>query len=303
MRARGVRVLVVVACLIGTACSDDDVAPDREGASTSTTATTAPTTATSRAAAERSVVVSREGVLGSWEGGGWVQATSDQPSPLRTGDDIALVRLQGPLSLATAGDEPVPNEFCGVPQVDFDPDLPDPQGGVEELGPIGVHGVPDPQPRPVEVLDPSAAVYRDAAAEVLGDGGIEEPDPKVVQVVRADLSGDGTDEVLVVAERLADPATAIGAPGDYSILFLRQVVDGQVRTTVVEDFYKDPLDPDEQTSPYILVYRVSAVADLNGDGILEVVVEEQYYEGGATVVRALQPDGTLGEVLAAGCGV
>ena len=295
--------LVLALGCAAVGCSDDDSA-EGDQASTSTTATTASSaTSTTHPSVPLSVVVGQQGILGWWDGGQWVQAKAGEPTPLPVGAGVTLVRLQGPLSHATVGDEPEPNEFCGAPQLDLHPDFPQPTGGVEHLDPVGVHGVDDPQVRPVTVLDPAAAAYRDAAAQVLTDLGIDDPDPEVVQVVRADLSGDGSDEVLVVAERLADPASAIGAPGDYSVLFLRQVVDGEVRTTVVEDFYKDPGDPDEETSPYILVYRVSAVADLNGDGVMEVVVEEQYYEGGATVVRALQPDGSLDEVLAAGCGV
>ena len=297
---RHLGVVLALGCA-AVGCSDDDAADD-ERPSTSKTATTAPDTSATGPSTALSVVVGQQGILGWWDGAQWVQAKVGEPTPLPVGADVTLVRLEGPLAHATVGDEPLPAEFCGAPQVDLDPDFPLPQGGVEHLDPIGVHGVDDPQPRPVTKLDPAAPVYREAAAEVLADLGIDDPDPAVAQVVRADLSGDGTDEVLVVAEQLAIPETFEGRPGDYSVLFLRQVVDGQVRTTVLDDYLKEPADELDQ-SPYILVYRVSAIADLNGDGGMEVVVEEGYYEGSATTVRAVGADGALEEVLAAGCGV
>jgi hypothetical protein len=44
------------------------------------------------------------------------------------------------------------------------------------------------------------------------------------------------------------------------------------------------------------------MADLNGDGWMEVVVDTTHYEGFGVTVYELQPEGTLGEVLSRGCG-
>ena len=298
-----VGVALAIASAALTACSDDDSGSEDATASTSTTATTAaPATSTTRAAAERSTIVGLEGVLGYWLDGRWVQAQTGQPVPITPGDGFTLVRLAGDPSSATVRGIKEENEYCRNTLVTFDPPFPDPSGG-DDLMPIGVTDVDDPQVRPVEVLDPGAEAYRSAASDVLAGLGIDDPDPTVVQVVRADLADDGTDEVLVVAERLDDTRAVFGQPGDYSVLFLRQVVDGEVRTTVLEQFYKDPAKEAQEPSPYIVMSRVSAVADLNGDGVMEVVVQERYYEGSATVVRALDADGSLDEVIAAGCGI
>ena len=287
-------IAVLAVCCATVACSDDDDAPP--SADPSSTSTTAPATSTTRTVVQLSVVVSEHGVLGSWEGGRWVQAQAGSPSPFAAGQPYSVVHLSGPLRSATAvgpGDE---SEFCNAPQVVLDPPLPG-SAEIDDLAPVAVHGVPDPQIRPVAVLDPGGAVYRDAAAEVLADLAVEDGDPDVVQVVRADLSGDGTDEVLVVAEQVAQPQGVIAEPGDYSVLFLRQVVDGEVRTTVIDEHRST-----EESGPYLLSHRVGALADLNGDGALEVVVQTQYYEGAATQVYELGAGG-LEEVLAAGCGV
>jgi len=151
------------------------------------------------------------------------------------------------------------------------------------------------------VLDPQAEVYRTAAAAVLADLGIEDADPDVVQVVRSDLEGDGIDEVLVAVQRLSDPETLFAADGDYSVVFVRRVVGGEVKTSVLaQSNAPDPQLPDQ--TPFVDVLRISALADLNGDGRMEVVLDGSYYEGSSTVVYEAEPDGRLVEVLRAGCG-
>ena len=152
------------------------------------------------------------------------------------------------------------------------------------------------QPRPVEVLDPAAEVYRAAAAEVGASLGVAAPQPRVTQVVRADLDGDGTAEVVVAAEQLADPESPLATPGEWAALFVRRVVGGEVRTTVVASSVTT-----EETAPFIELFWTAAVADLNGDGDMEIVVNDRYYEGTGTTVFD-DAVGTPTEVLTAGCG-
>jgi len=56
-------------------------------------------------------------------------------------------------------------------------------------------------------------------------------------------------------------------------------------------------------SPYIEIRRVSAIADLNGDGTMELALFEQYYEGSGTAVLSIGPYGEAVQILHAGCGV
>jgi DNA-directed RNA polymerase specialized sigma24 family protein len=172
-----------------------------------------------------------------------------------------------------------------------DRDRPDVEG-------VAVAGLDDLQPRPVEELDPTAEVYRAAAAEVAISMGVGEPAPEVAQVVRADLDGDGLAEVLVMAEQHGQPGSSLAAPGDWSAAFVRRVVAGAVQTTVVESHLTTDVD-----APLLPQYRVGAIADLNGDGRLEVVLNMSYYEGSETTIREVGADGNLREVLSAACGV
>jgi len=88
-------------------------------------------------------------------------------------------------------------------------------------------------------------------------------------------------------------------PGDYSFVPLRRVVNEVAVTTVVLQSVPD-LTPD--TTPFIQSHRVSAIADLNGDGRMELVVEGRYYEGIEVAVHELQPDGTTPAVIGSICG-
>jgi hypothetical protein len=122
-----------------------------------------------------------------------------------------------------------------------------------------------------------------------------------VQVVRADLDGDGTDEVIVVVERLSDPQGLLATDGDYSVAFVRQLVNGDVHTAVLS---RSIASITPGATRYILVARVAAVADLNGDGRMELALQQVYYEGSGTQVFEVQPGtGRLVDILGGGCGV
>jgi len=307
MKPRSVLLLVLGTLLAGALgavavlafTAEDDLtpgstttAPDGSTSTSATTVTTAPGPSTGL-----SIVTSNVGVLGWWDGGRWVAATAEGDPPIEGGETYSILRLEGRAGSSTGGQAQPPSEICDTPFVDLDPPIPDP-GTASSIRPIGVHGVATPQPRPVTLLDTDAAVYRDAAREQLVELGIPADDVRVAQVVRADLSGDGTDEVVLVAEHVSDPESLIAGPGDYSVVLLRQVVDGDVRTTVVTEHRADP----DQTGPYLLVWRVAAVGDLNGDGTMEVAVQGRYYEGASVSAYELSPAGILTEVFGAGCG-
>jgi len=266
--------------------------PDTSPGSTSrsTSNTTAPPSAGDRPTGP---IVGVEGILGSWSGSGWVPWEPGATPP--DGDEYKIVRLDQPIATRAGA---ATAQVCGtVPIIDV---------GLHYTGnrldplPIAVAGVSDPRPRAVEVLDPSAPVYREAAAAVVAGFGIDDSSPQVVQVVRGDLDADGTAEVVVVAERLADVTGQIGSQGDYSVAFLRRAVGGQVRTTVLA---RSIVEPRPGFIPVATPFRVGALADLNGDGRMEIVLGSRYYEGSTTLVHELRSDGSVPEVLQAECGV
>lgn len=94
------------------------------------------------------------------------------------------------------------------------------------------------------------------------------------------------------------PSAATGAPGDLATLLLVDV-ETRATVTVLQSLVDETID--ETTFPVIERFRVLDVADLNGDGRMEVLVHAWYYEGASVIVYTYDGDGVT-QVLAAGCG-
>lgn len=168
------------------------------------------------------------------------------------------------------------------------------------------------RPRPVEVLPTQSAVYRESVRAELVRRGLPSPVLSVNSVTRADLDGDGTLEVIIEAShfRLQDTGNFTPPPsaeaGDYSLLLLRWVKNGQVQTTVLyQDVYtrtptQAELDAGGGQVPSR--YGLAGVADLNNDGRMELVVADAYYEGEGAAVLEWSPTIGAKERLSQGCG-
>ncbi|QFP76140.1 hypothetical protein [Deinococcus sp. AJ005] len=168
------------------------------------------------------------------------------------------------------------------------------------------------RPRPVNTLPTGNETYRQIVRAELIKRGIRNPNVQLVGLTRADLDGDGTQEVIIEAtyyiERSGIFPPSVGQPGDYSIVLLRHVVRGQVLTlTLGADVApQTPLKPDDtfETRPLATVIRLAGVADLNGDGQMELVLFGAYYEGSSYSVQEWTPArGLTNTPLETGCGV
>ena len=283
--------MLLILTLVLSGCSSegsDDTEPTPQATASSSSAAVAVT-----------VVLGPESVAGWWDGEDWVVAEKGPSEvPVEGGETYTVVRLAAPLvtasgSAAKEGCETNPGssivEVPGLERV----------FGQEEPPPLAVSGVETPRPRDVEILSPASNVYRQAAAEVVKNQGLNDPDVQVVQVVRADMDGDGKDEVIVVAERLTDKQGLFAQAGDYSFVFVRRLVDEVPVTTVVSESIPST-EPD--STPFINSQRVAAIADLNGDGRMELAVSLRYYEGAGMNFYEMERGGTFPEVLRSGCG-
>jgi hypothetical protein len=271
------------------------------GTTTSTSPTSTSTTLDQRTSpgAGVTVVVAPDGILGWWEGSRWIRGDSGATPPVSGGETYTLVQL-GSDGATAVGSAPEPGcEFRDPRPILVDLGLDEPAEKLT-VPPIGVLGVDDPHPRPVTELG-EAGQYVGIAQELLAARGVG-ADGATVRVVRADLGGNGTDEVLLAVERLTDARGLFAGEGDFSLLVLRQVVDGDVQTTVLHESISEGA-PGDPVTPFVEVGRVAAVADLNGDGRMEVVVQRDYYEGQSTEVWESDPSGGVHRILDVGCGV
>ncbi len=229
-------------------------------------------------------------LVGGTVNGRWVDAKTIAPR-LRGGERYRVAGGGRVLATATGNKPSVTEDVC--------PDTwrvrlrPSPAGGT-----VAVGGGWNLVPRPVRPLDPRSAVYRAAVREQVARGGVRDPRVNVTGAWRVDLEGDGVDEVVVSAVR-GDLSRGIHVDaGDYSLVMVRKVVGGTVRTVLLESEFH-PRASDERI---LNRYDVAGILDADGDGTMEIVVHGRYYEGDWATVHRLR--GATGQKLAtAGCGV
>ena len=148
--------------------------------------------------------------------------------------------------------------------------------------------------------------------------GLNVEKPVLTQLFKIDLEGDGVDEVLICAQNIAVKGEACfeadkplftgtglpeaAQPGAYSLLLLRKIVAGKVVELPLHMFASPkgstPVD-DNWTPP--VVAKACQFADLNGDGVLEIIAATAHYEGYAYHVFEVK-GGEVREVLTQGIG-
>jgi len=271
-----------------------------DGGTTSSTGAAAGRPVARPTAAPGQVIVANRLLVGWWDGTTWQAADpnrrepGDPEVPLVLGSQYTFVSIDGRPVLRVLGAST--SECIGPGPVYVD--VPD---DVARM--VGVAGGVHLLPRPVEQIS-DAPAHRDSVRAWLVSEGVENPEVSIDRVTRTDLEGDGVDEVFIEASHLANDSL-LGAPaGDYSVVLLRHVVAGGVETVLVRG---DVVTEGEATPPNDLIgglLRTSdlvAIADLDGDTWLEVVVATAYYEGSGVAVYTW--DGSaVEEVAAAGCG-
>jgi len=143
-------------------------------------------------------------------------------------------------------------------------------------------------PRGYESQDTGQPEYQALAEDMIAAKAVDDPVTELKQIISVDLDGDGTDEVLLTADNTNDGQFEQVGKGDNAVLIFRKMVDGQPVDQLVDSYIlTEDLD---YMSIYRLLYEVETCADLNGDGILEVVVKSWYYEGVTYSIYKLEGD-------------
>jgi hypothetical protein len=193
--------------------------------------------------------------MGATRGGEWIANTG--PLDPRA-ERYQLYGLSGQVGTSAAGDvAAAESAFCPeLIGIDLQ-GIPAGQSGVALAGPW------PGMPRPVTVASHAPEVYRETVARAFGAA-----DGEITQVLRADLDGDGTEEALIAAvQRRPASETAPLSGYQASAVIIRRIVSFAVaEQTIVlarraDGFFCAPL------------FKVAALADLNGDGTMEIVVQ------------------------------
>lgn len=240
-------------------------------------------------------IIGPTGVIGSWSGSEWLpRPEGEQPG---AGLEYTILGLGD--SFDTAGGEAAA-EDCAADRSTSDTDVVVDLAGDGDGAPaIAVAGVADPRPRPVDRWNTDAPTYQQAAAEVAGGLGATTP-PTLTQLLRTDLDGNGTDEIVVAAEHITDPSGLSPTAGDWSVVFLRRVAGGGVATDVLASSVVGGSGGSSGTGELERI-QVATLADLNRDGSMEVALTGRSADGEWTSIHAVDATGAPTEVLRAGC--
>ncbi len=213
------------------------------------------------------VAASSSCVLGWWDNG-WFNVADDNSvePPISAGDALQVATPFGvAVSTVTAV---FPYDDIGSPAWSLDQDPPHGTG-------VATSGTWDPLPHLVEASSASQQVYLDQATLIMEQRGYPGIPVELSQVIHTDLEGDGVNEVIVSAQHpgAADYEREVGV---FSLVFLRRIVEGEVQTAILHHSIFTAEDVGLATSAEHA--QVTAVADLNGDGKMEVVIDGTGYE-------------------------
>lgn len=162
---------------------------------------------------------------------------------------------------------------------------------------MGIRADYDPFPKTLKVQSVESETYKKITKEVLENEGLSNPNVKIKSLVRTDLEGDGVEEVVVCASYFKVDDGYAASVGDYSILFCRKIVEGNVKNIVLSrNIYAEV---DEYGMQYYI--DLAAILDVNGDGKMEIIMNEGYYEGHGTIVFEIEND-DFNILMMAGCG-
>lgn len=311
------RRFLLATLLVAAACSPDDATDTTSTTSASTTSTmsfgsttTLPTTTTTTSTmptttvaetttipplegtwADLPLVTTDFGALG-WYDGGWVDAEDEGALPVTGGEDYQVILLDS-VSRTSGGPQTTLCEPLNLVGVTLgDPDL---LGGFPGPYGLAISAPWELQPHLFESITDDGT-YAGFASDLLATRGLDVADPEIKQLFRTDLEGDGVNEVLVVAEDVT-PGFLMET-GDYSLAFMRKVIEGEVQTAILGDTI---VLGEEDT--FSGAYTFGGVADLNGDGEMEIILDGAYFEGFSVSVFEYVDD-DLGPILVlqTGCG-
>jgi hypothetical protein len=257
-----------------------------------TTTEASTTTTTEVAVVDTFVTVGNTCLLGWWDG----EWQSGDDLPVSGGEQYQVVRLDDPITMTTGSEARSHCEPLDLVSVEFDPAIP---GDFFEVDALGIQTEADVRPSPVELLGLSLPAYLETTSNLLVGRVAPVPIINLTQVIRTDLEGDGVDEVIVAASTIPDDLIS-SQVGDYSIVYLRKLIEGEVQTAILGESIVENLDNLFQN---LVVFEVAAVADLNGDGRMEIVLNGTVWEGAFLQAWEYIND-DLGpvEVLSCGCG-
>ena len=150
-------------------------------------------------------------------------------------------------------------------------------------------------PKKIEILTPTDAAYQKIVSDYLKEGGLDNPQISIRQLVKTDLDSDGVDEVVLNASRTERD---LARKGEYSVMLVhkKSATSSKLYEVLSDITVEDSDDPSD-----VWENTIAGIVDIDGDGIMEIVVYSSFYFGDAWQVLRLK-DGAVDQPLVCGCG-
>ncbi len=149
---------------------------------------------------------------------------------------------------------------------------------------IGTNGNWDILPQAITKISLTDKTYLNIVSNILKSKGLPRAKARIEQAFRIDLEGDGVDEVILTASSFRGNMQPRAKAGDYSFVVVRKIVAGKVVTLMLGgDFVKKNIEFGAPSR-----FEVSAIADLNGDKQMEIIMFSEYYEGSGAWVTQIK---------------
>lgn len=250
-------------------------------------------------------IVYSETLLGGTQNGKWIAAEKTD-AQLANKTEFNIVNFNGINKIGKLFGTKAERGVCENPRIIFDA----PEANDTDNPPflLGANAKWNPVPRIPQTISLTDKTYTKIVADFLKTKGISKTKIKLTQVFRIDLEGDGKDEIIItgIYFKKAKEGEEIAAdgqqsPDDYSFVLLRKTVKGKPQNILIEgDFYTSKLLRSGEY-PMPSVREIAAIADLNGDGKMEIILKSYYYEGNWKAVFEISKN-KLNKVLEVECG-
>ncbi|HVE57505.1 MAG TPA: hypothetical protein VNB22_11800 [Pyrinomonadaceae bacterium] len=206
-------------------------------------------------------------LLGGVENGKWLNAKTTF-GKLKGTEKYSLLNFE-----SGKKGESVLGEFKGDSITCFDSYYIQPQLKVAANFALGANAKWNPFPRQPKNVSLTDANYKKSIRDILRLRGLPRSPVEINRAISIDLDGDGREEVILEAHHTAEDANQNLSVGTYSIIIVRKIVGGKVQNLFVGGFFLTKKDEYFDGD-----YSVAGIADLNGDGKLEMFVEVAGYE-------------------------